>query len=266
MAAAFLLLPFGPLLAWKRGHAAGAARRRQSPARLAAAGGLAALALISPRRALASLGLAFGVWVICGALEEAAGRLKLLRAPLVESGRRLASLPRGAWGMTLAHIGLGLFAMGAAYETGWRVEAAQVLRPGDSMSLGVYSLKLDGVAVRPGPNYDADEAQIVIADGAGHLVCDARPARRTYDVGGETLSKVALCPTTLSDLYVVVGERRVAGQGSAWLVRAFINPWIRLVFLGPLLMALGGVFSLSDRRLRLAVGRRAAAPVLAPAE
>ncbi|HEY1448751.1 MAG TPA: cytochrome c-type biogenesis CcmF C-terminal domain-containing protein, partial [Caulobacteraceae bacterium] len=176
------------------------------------------------------------------------------------------ALPRGAWGMTLAHIGIGLFAMGAAFETGWRVETAQVLRAGDSMAMGAYHLKLGAVAVRPGPNFDAEEAQIAITDGGGKLVCDARPARRTYDVGGETVSRVALCPTVLSDLYVVVGERRRAGQGSAWLVRAFVNPWIHLVFLGPLLMALGGALSLSDRRLRLAPGRKASAPALAPAE
>ena len=266
MAAAFLLLPFGPLLAWKRGQAGGAARRLLWTALSALAVGVAALALISPRRAAASVGLVFGVWVIAGALEEAAGRLKLLRAPLAESGRRLAVLPRGAWGMTLAHIGLGLFALGAAYETGWRTETAQVLQMGQTMNLGAYRLRLDAVSVRPGPNFDAEEAQITISDAAGRLVCDARPARRTYDLGGETLSKVALCPTLLSDLYVVVGERRVAGQGSAWLVRAFVNPWIRLIFLGPLLMALGGAVSLSDRRLRLAAGRRVAAPALAAAE
>ncbi len=266
MAAAFLLLPFGPLLAWKRGQAGGAARRLLWPALSALAVGVAALALISPRRAAASVGLVFGVWVIAGALEEAAGRLKLLRAPLAESGRRLAVLPRGAWGMTLAHIGLGLFALGAAYETGWRTETAQVLQMGQTMNLGAYRLRLDAVSVRPGPNFDAEEAQITINDAAGRLVCDARPARRTYDLGGETLSKVALCPTLLSDLYVVVGERRVAGQGSAWLVRAFVNPWIRLIFLGPLLMSLGGAVSLSDRRLRLAAGRRVTAPALAAAE
>jgi cytochrome c-type biogenesis protein CcmF len=266
MAVAFLLLPFGPLLAWKRGQAAGAAKRLIWPGVAALAVGVAALVLISPRRAIASLGLAFGIWVIAGTLEEAAGRLKLLRAPLPESGRRLGALPRGAWGMTLAHIGIGLFAMGAAFETGWRVEAAQVLRAGDSIALGAYHLKLGAVAVRPGPNYDAEEAQIAITDGGGHMVCEARPARRTYDVGGETVSRVALCPTILSDLYVVVGERRIVGQDSAWLVRAYVNPWIRLVFLGPLLMALGGAISLSDRRLRLASGRKASAPALAPAE
>jgi cytochrome c-type biogenesis protein CcmF len=135
------------------------------------------------------------------------------------------------------------------------------------MPLGAYSLRLDAVSVRPGANFDAEEARIAVTDSGGRLVCDARPARRTYDVGGETVSRVALCPTLLTDLYIVVGERRVSGQGSAWLVRGFINPWVRLVFLGPLLMALGGAMSLSDRRLRLAVGRRTVpAPTLAPAE
>jgi len=136
------------------------------------------------------------------------------------------------------------------------------------MDLGAYHVRLDSVAVVPGPNYDAEQAVITVTDPSGRLACLGRPSRRTYDVGGETVSKVALCLHGLDDIYVVIGERRAAGAGSAWLVRAWVNPWIRLVFCGPLLMALGGAISLSDRRMRLAVGARRAAPgpSLAPAE
>jgi len=69
---------------------------------------------------------------------------------------------------------------------------------------------------------------------------------------------VAICPRVLDDLYVVLGERRAGADGRpAWLVRAFVNPWVRLIFLGPLIMALGGLISLSDRRLRFGVARKA---------
>ncbi|MGH7024662.1 MAG: heme lyase CcmF/NrfE family subunit [Caulobacteraceae bacterium] len=268
MAVAFIVLPAGPMLAWKRGDLRGVVQRLTAAAGVALAAGLLVYLLVSPRKALASVGVAFGVWLIAGALTEAAGRLHLARAPLGESARRAVTLPRGAWGMTLAHIGLGVFIMGGAFETGFRQEAAQVLRVGESMSLGPYHLRLDNVAVTPGANYDAEQGTITITDGAGRLACLATPARRTYDVGGETTSRVALCPHGLDDLYTVLGERRAVGAASAWLVRTYVNPWVHLLLLGPLLMALGGALSLSDRRLRIAVGRRRAAPAprLAPAE
>jgi cytochrome c-type biogenesis protein CcmF len=93
------------------------------------------------------------------------------------------------------------------------------------------------------------------------------PERRFYPANRQTTSKIAIERHGTSDLYVVVGDRRTApGGGPAWLIRAYWNPWARLIFGGPILMALGGLISLSDRRLRLAAGARRKAPVLAAAE
>jgi cytochrome c-type biogenesis protein CcmF len=268
MAVAFVVLPAGPLLTWKRGDAVAVLQRLWLAGAAALAASLLTVALVSPRRAVAILGVGLGTWLVAGALQEAGGRVRLARVPLGESLRRLTALPRGSWGMTLAHVGLGLFVMGAAFETGWRVESANVLAPGGTLSLGAYRLKLEGVTESPGPNYDAERARIAVTDGAGRQVCLAQPERRTYDLGGQTTSQVALCPKGLDDIYVVIGERRMAGSRSVWLVRSYINPWIRLIFLGPVLMAAGGALSLSDRRLRIAQGRRriAAEPKLAAAE
>jgi len=152
MAIAFLVIPAGTLLAWKRGDALGVAQRLLPAAVAAMAAGVLVYALAQPRLALASLGVAFGAWLVAGALVEAAARIRLGRAPLAESARRFASLPRGAWGMTLAHAGLGLFAMGAAYETGWRLEAAQVLGEGGAMNLGAYHVSLGSVAPTTTPS------------------------------------------------------------------------------------------------------------------
>jgi cytochrome c-type biogenesis protein CcmF len=268
-AVAFVILPAGPLLAWKRGDALGAAQRLGAAAVVALGAGLLVFALAQPRQALAAAMVAVGAWLAAGSLAEAAERIRLAKAPPGESLRRLIALPRGTWGMSVAHLGLGVFVMGAAFETGWRVEAAAVLAPGAGMDLGGYHLRLDAVADAPGPNYEAEQGRIAITRAGGAPVCLARPERRTYDVGGEAISKVALCMGPLSDLYVTLGERRAAaGGGSAWLVRGFINPWVRLIFLGPLMMAAGGALSLSDRRLRIAAGRRrAVAPArLAAAE
>ena len=268
LAPALILLPAGPLLAWKRADALGALQRLWAAALIALAGALLSLALVSPRSALAAAGVGLGLWVATGALVEAAERVRAFRAPWSEVGRRLGGLPRGAWGMTLAHLGLGLFAMGAAFETAWRAEAAAALQPGQSMRLAAFELRLAQAGDVVGPNYEAARLLIRVTGPGGRLVCEAAPERRVYAAGGQTTSQVAICPGLLDDVYVTAGDRRDAGVGAgAFLVKAYWNPWVRLVFLGPLLMALGGLVSLSDRRVRFAVPGRARQPLAqAPAE
>lgn len=258
MILAFAVLPAGPLLAWKRGDAGGVARKLWVVLAVAVVLGLIAYAVVQPRKALASGGLVVGFWLIGGALLELSERLKLFRAPAGESIRRARGLPRGAWGTTLAHAGLGLFVLGASFETAWRVEAAQAMSLNNSQPLGAYTLTLKRVGTVEGPNYLAERGVVDVVDKAGRVVCRATPERRFYPTGGQTTSEVSICPGLLDDIYVVMGERR-AGEGGkpAWLIRAYVNPWVRLIFLGPLLMAVGGVVSLSDRRVRLGVGRRA---------
>ncbi|MCY1648686.1 heme lyase CcmF/NrfE family subunit [Caulobacter sp. SL161] len=257
MLLAFAVLPAGPLLAWKRGDAKGVARKLWVVLAIAALLGLVAYGVVQPRKILASLGLVFGFWLVGGALLEMAERLKLFRAPAAESVRRARGLPRGAWGTTLAHAGLGVFVLGASFETSWRVEAAQALSLNDSQSLGAYTVTLKDVGTIEGPNYLAERGIVTVVNAAGAEVCRAEPERRFYPTGGQTTSEVAICAKGLDDIYIVLGERR-AGEGGkpAWLVRAYVNPWVRLIFLGPLLMAIGGIVSLSDRRVRLGVGRR----------
>jgi cytochrome c-type biogenesis protein CcmF len=187
--------------------------------------------------------------------------------------------------MTLAHIGIGVFALGASFETAWRAEATEALGLGQTMRLGGYTLRLERVAQEFGPNFEAERAYIRVTDPSGALLCEAEPDRRLYAAGGQTVSGVAICQRLLDDVYVVSGEKRLlsspegAGapppplrgpvpptgeQKATYLVRAYWNPWVHFVFAGPLIMALGGLVSLSDRRLRFAVTAKMRA-ALAPA-
>ena len=252
MAALLVLLPAGPLLSWKRGDAAGAVQRLWVAALIAVGVGLAAFALISPRKALAAAGLALAAWLIAGAVAEVVERTRAFRAPAAESWRRLVRLPRGAWGMTLAHLGLGVFVLGACFETGWKQEAAETLPVGGSLDVGGYHLVLEQVVAVDGANFDAERGLFRVTRD-GQPVCEAAPERRFFPAGGQTTSEVAICYRGLSHLYVVLGERRDAAGTPVWLARAYWNPLATLLFLGPLIMALGGLVSLSDRRLRLGV-------------
>ena len=266
MAACMLILPAGPLLTWKRADAFGAVQRLWVAALLAVVAGGAVLAIESPKSLAAAAGVALGMWLVIGVLVEIAERVRLGKASIAEVGRRFRGLPRGAWGMSLAHAGLGLFVLGACFESAWKLDVAQNLGVGGSERLGGYVLKLDRVGGVEGPNYDAERALVQVSKD-GRPVCMAAPERRLYRPGGQNTSDVAICQRGLDDIYVVFGDRRPQPDGApAWVVRGFFNPWARLIFFGPIIMALGGLVSLSDRRLRFAPGQRAAAGAAAALE
>ncbi len=257
MALCLLVLPFGPLLSWKRGDLLGAAQRLFVAAGASLLVGLAWLLVVQPGKGFSAIGVVLGIWLVVGSLTELFVRARVGVVGSGEAWRRLTNLPRGTWGMTLAHIGLGVFVLGAVVETSGRIEAAQALTVGQSLQVGAYTLTLKGVEAVQGPNYTADRGTLLVTGphGPGGAMT---PERRFYPVNRQATSQVAIDAKGPSDLYVVLGEQRTGGQPS-WLIRAYWNPWARLIFGGPLLMALGGLISLSDRRLRIAAGARARA-------
>jgi cytochrome c-type biogenesis protein CcmF len=255
MATLAIILPAGPLLAWKRGDLHGVVQRLWVAALMALGAALLAYALVSPRKAFGAAGLGMGAWLVAGVVAELVERTRLFRTSAGESLRRLVGLPRGSWGMTLAHLGLGVFVLGACFETGWKAESAETLRIGQALDVGGYHLTLDEIRDVDGPNYDAERALVHVTRD-GKPVCSGEPERRFYPAGGQTTSEVAICYRGPSHLYIVLGERRDAGPEPVWLVRAYWNPWATFIFLGPVIMGLGGLISLSDRRLRLGIARR----------
>ena len=259
MAVAFLILPAGPLLAWKRGDLPGVMQRLAVAAGLAILLALIGFAVFEPRKALSAAGIGLGAWLILGALSETAERIRLFRAPLAESLRRARGLPLGAWGATLAHAGLGVFVLGAVVETGYRVEAARPIAVGQVVEAGPWAVRLDDVRVVEGPNYLAEQGRLTVTRRSGAAPRQVTAERRFFPAGGQTTTEVGLDFRGLDDVYVVLGERgRTEAGEPAWNVRVWWNPWARLIFLGPALMALGGVLSLMDRRLRLGVGQKKA--------
>ena len=258
MVVAFVILPAGPLLAWKRGDLAGVVQRLWLVALVAVILAVVAYFVFEPNKALAAAGIGIGAWLILGAIYEVMVRIKAGRAPVGESLRRAKGLPLGAWGMALAHLGVGVFILGAVVETSFKTEAARVIPVGGEVVSGPWKVRLDRVQVIEGPNYLAEQGQLTVMPvdgGAAQKVVTAE--RRFFPAGGQTTTEVGLDFRGLDDVYVVVGERGQTEAGEpAWSVRLYYNPWARLIFLGPLIMALGGGLSLMDRRLRIGTGQR----------
>jgi cytochrome c-type biogenesis protein CcmF len=258
-----LAVPLGPLLAWKRGDLAGVLQR------LLAAGFLALLALVATFALqwrgpwLAPFGIALGVWVVAGALSEWTTRVKLLSARRDEAWRRARSLPRSAYGTTLAHAGVGVMLIGIVATSAWQSEAVVALKPGERAHIAGYDLTFRGVAPAQGPNYQEQVGLVAVTRG-GRPVTELNPAKRTYDAPRQTTTEAAIHVGLRGDLYVVLGDELKGGGG--YVLRLYFNPLVRLIWLGALIAAAGGALSLSDRRLRIGAPRRARRPLPSPAE
>jgi len=261
MAVLLVALPFGPNLAWKRGDAYAAAQRLWLAAAVALAALVGTMAIAWRGPWLAPVGIAIGAWVMAGALAEIASRIRLGSVSLGETRRRLAGLPRSAHGTTLAHLGVGLMVVGIVATTAYQSETVLVMKPGERTAIAGYALTFKGSGPRRGPNYQEDVGTFEVTRG-GRPVTTLNPAKRLYDMPKQPTTEAGIHAGWRGDLYAVLGD---AQQDGGYAVRLYFNPLVRFIWLGAIIMGLGGLMSLSDRRLRVGAPRRAA-PRVSPAE
>ena len=182
----------------------------------------------------AALGIALGVWLIGGALWELKRRAVTLK--------RVFSVSPRVWGMTLAHIGIGLFIIGAVVETTARYETTVALAEGASGKAAGWTLTLDDVGSIEGPNWYADKAVLTAVKGGTKTVLE--PMKRYYPAARMPTTETAIFKTGTGDLYAALGEQRVVDGQTRWVFRVYFNPLIDLVYAGVLLIGLGGFLSL----------------------
>jgi cytochrome c-type biogenesis protein CcmF len=258
-----LAVPFGPLLAWKRGDLLAAAQRLL----FAGIGALLALALVMAwtqgGAVLAPLAIALAVFVIIGALSDLVEKTGLLRLAPALSLRRAAGLPRSTWGTAFAHAGLGVALLGIVCETTWNSERIVAIKPGEVAVVADYQVKLENVIQRQGPNYREQVARFSVQRD-GSPVGELSPSKRTFAARGTATTEAALLTRGFSQLYVSLGDQNADGSIA---VRIYHKPLVLLIWFGTVMMAFGGALSLSDRRLRVGAPKPAR-PVrpLQPAE
>ena len=254
-----LALPFGPLLAWKRGDILAALERLLAAIALATIAAALALALFIRGPWLAPLGIALGAWVIAGALSELAFRTRMFRAPWPEVFCRLANLPRSGFGGTLAHTGVGIMAIGIVATTAWQSETILTMKPGERVDIAGYTLQFRGTAPSDGPNYSETTGLFAVTRGGAH-VTELSPSKRLYVQPRQSTTEAGIHVAWRGDLYAVLGDEQKDG---AWAVRLYFNPLVRFIWLGAIVMFIGGGLSLSDRRLRVGAPRRTRQPAVA---
>ena len=219
-----IAVPIGATLAWKRGDLAGVLGRLKAALAITAAALLVQLVLTRGKDVLAALAMALAVWVIAGSLVELASRLQLLRVPLSRSWQRAQGLPRSAYAMTMAHVGLGVLVAGITASSAWQSEAILVMKPGDRAEVAGYQFTLARIDEVPGPNYVARRATFdVTKDGAP--VARVIPQKRFYPVEQQATSEAGIDSGLWRDLYVVLGDPvEGAAAGDAHTVRIYHNP------------------------------------------
>ena len=257
-----LIVPYGPFLAWKRGDLRGVTQRLMGAFAVTILIMAIAAVLAGATNVLAILGLGLGVWLVAGALAELAFRVRLGSSSFGESLRRLAGLPRSAFGTTVAHAGLGLVVLGIVSASAWSTERILTMRPGETTTIAGREIKLDGVNQRQGANYIEKAVHFTVSRG-GVVETVAEPSKRKFPVRGSETTEAAIKTFWLSQLYVSLGD--VADDGAV-TVRIYWKPLVTLTWLGAIVMAFGGLLSLSDRRLRVGAPRPARRALAVPAE
>jgi cytochrome c-type biogenesis protein CcmF len=251
-----IAVPFGPMLAWKRGDLYGAAQRLLAAGIAALIAVALAWAWARGGSALAPLAIGLAIFVVAGAIVDLVERTGLFRNPLAISFRRARGLPRSAWGSAFAHAGIGIALIGIVCETTWNSEYIGTLKPNDLIPFAGYQLKLDSLSQRQGPNYREMVAAFSVSLD-GEKLSVMTPSKRNFTTrGGASTTEAALLTRGVSQLYISLGDTTADGGVT---VRIYHKPLVLLIWYGPVLMAFGGMLSLSDRRLRVGAPKPARA-------
>jgi cytochrome c-type biogenesis protein CcmF len=249
MAPAVFLMGVGPLARWKQASIPDLAGRLKWAFAVAVVS--AALLPLTMGRwtPMVAFGLLLALWVTAAGVVNLRGRVQQLAA--AGGGRPvsyLKRLPRGYYGMLLAHFGVAVFIVGVTLVNGYETEKDVRMAPGNTVSIGGYTMRLERLEDTTGPNYTSVKGVVtVLKDGRERGVM--YPEKRFYTVQQMPMTEAAIDTGFTRDLYVSLGE---PVDGGAWIVRVYHKPFVDWIWGGAFLMAIGGLLAVSDRRYRMA--------------
>ena len=248
MVALIVILPFGALLRWKRSSPADAILTLRAAFALALAAGSVSWAMQTGGSMLGPVGLSLATWLMAGAVLDLYQRAGGLRGGPAGFARRILRIPGADWGKFAAHAGLGISVAGIAAVTAWEIEDIRIVQAGDTYQVGSVQVEFLGLETRRGPNYTSLYGNFQIRKRGGDELL-IQPERRVYQFAGSRTTEAGIASGLLGDIYVVIGDVHESGGVTA---RTYVKPLVSWIWLGAILMALGGTASLLDRRYRIA--------------
>ena len=246
MAPTVFLMGIGPLARWKETALPDLARRLRWAAGVSVLAAIGTGWLAGAIHLVSSLGLLMAFWIFSAVATDFWERVRPQGQGFAELRRRTRQIPRALAGMMLAHIGVAVFCFGVVMVKTYEVEKDVRMAVGDSTTVRGYQFTFAGVSSVPGPNYDATRARIDVSQN-GRSITQLHPEKRIYRVQQNPMTEAAIDSGLTRDLYVAMGE---AVEGGDWIIRVYVKPFIDWIWGGCLLMALGGLLAVSDRRYR----------------
>jgi cytochrome c-type biogenesis protein CcmF len=248
MVPALFLMGVGPLARWKQASLPDLAVRLRWAFGAAVLTAIVLPFVMGKWTPLIALGLLLAAWIVASGAVNLRERLVQLEASHPRVSARLRSLPRGYWGMLVAHLGVAVFLVGVTLVRGYETEKDVRMMVGDNVEVGGYTFRLDRLDQVRGPNYDSTRGHIQVTRN-GRDVALLHPEKRFYPVQQMPMTEADMDSGFTRDLYVSLGEP--VGEG-AWVVRVYHKPFVDWIWGGCFLMAIGGVIAVTDRRYRLA--------------
>lgn len=240
----------GSYARWKNDSVAELAKKLRPVAILSVLLGCSAPFLAGAWSPLVALSLTLVFWIVLGSAQQIYRQMK--------DTVNWKSTPISFWGMHMAHIGIAVFVVGVTMVKGYETEKDVRMVVGDTVEVADYTFHLTGIREVPGPNYTADRGDVeLIRD--GKVLKTLHPEKRTYFSSTMPMTETAIDSNLLRDVYVSLGERLEGGDKPAWAMRVYHKPFIVWIWLGSLMMALGGGMAALDRRYRRKVTASAAA-------
>jgi cytochrome c-type biogenesis protein CcmF len=246
-------VPFGPMLAWKRGDLYAAGQRLFAAFAGALFVGMCVLLLVDRTAVLAACGIGLAAWLLLGALTDLVLRSGIGSVPGNVAWRRFIGLPRSVFGTALAHMGLGLTLLGIVSATTFQGEKIVALNPGDNLTVSGYVLHFEGMKAAKGPNFTENRGVFDIISSGGVSLGKVVSSKRFFPARQMPTTEAGIRTFGLSQLYVSLGDPDASG---AMVVRAWWKPLVLLIWLGGVVMMLGAATSLLDRRLRVGAPSR----------
>jgi cytochrome c-type biogenesis protein CcmF len=247
------LMGVGPLARWKQAAVPDLWRQLRWAMAISVVMALVVPFLTGEWKPLVSFGLLLAFWVVAA---TAVGIRERLRNAQGSLRHQIARQPRSYWGMVLAHLGIAVFVVGVTMVKGYETERDVKMNVGDTVTVGGYDFRFDGVSQQRGPNYRAQRGAFTVMKN-GAYVENLYPEKRQYNAGGMPMTNAAIDSGPFGDLYVSMGE---PVDGGAWVIRVYSKPFIAWLWSGFMLMAIGGFLALSDRRYRVGARRDVSLP------
>ncbi len=230
-----LLVPFGPLTRWQREQVSKPLSMLLPWAVLALVLAVIAYFMAPQGQWKTAAGIFAAAWVALGTLRFVWTRVR-------SNGRFTPEM----LGMTLAHFGIAVFLVGALLVEALNVQRELALKAGQTVEVGRYGFRFEGVDEVRGPNYLSDRGHVQVLRNDRPLTL-LHPEKRAYASGGQVMTEAGIRPGLFGDVYVALGDRL---GDDAWAVRVHIKPFVRWIWLGAALMALGGFVTAADKRFR----------------